>query len=413
MRRLMKVLSGLLMLVMLTALGLAVLVFLDSRPLVPQDRVLTTAERAWARDWLSSAKPRGLREGERVTLTLSEREATIIGNYLIDTLGQGRFAARLGQDRARLSASLSLPWAPGNRFMNLDLTLAGGEQLPRIEQARFAGLPLPDALAQTIADRLIDALDQSRLLKRVDLKPDLALLTYEWHRDALANVGSGLVSAQERTRILGYQETLVSYGVARPRHQTIVLADLLSLVLSQARRQPPAAAVAENRAAILALTTYVNQQVISDPTRPATDVAFRSVTLRARGDLAQHFMVSATLAAQGGTALADLAGLYKELSDSRGGSGFSFADLAADRSGTRFGDLATGSLNGAKAVQEAARNTLTEADIMPPIEGLPEGMSEASFATAFKDTKSPAYRRVVAHIEQGIDALTLFQQATR
>ena len=50
-------------------------------------------------------------------------------------------------------------------------------------------------------------------------------------------------------------------------------------------------------------------------------------------DLAQHFIVSAVIAAAGGTPIAAAAGVYKELNDARDGSGFSFSDIAADRAG--------------------------------------------------------------------------------
>jgi hypothetical protein len=413
---LIKVLSWLLTLTLLGLGALVVLVFLDSRPLVPEDRTLSAAERAWAREWLVAAKPHGLRDGERITLTLSEREANIIGNYLIDKVGQGRVDVRLTADGARVAASLGLPWDPEQRFVNLDLSLAGGERLPRIEQARLAGLPLPENLVQTIAERLVNALDQARLLHHVDLQPDLALLTYEWHRDALANLGSGLVSADERARILTYQHALVSYAAAHPKPPTIALADLLAVVLSAAQDAPQSDPAAENRAAILALAAYANQQYIRDPDQPDAGSArtrFRPVALLGRGDLAQHFMTSAALAAQGGTALSDLVGLFKEVADSRGGSGFSFADLAADRAGTRFANLATGKRQDAQAVQAAAREGLTADDLMPAIDRLPEGMNAAAFAAAFQDTKSPAYRSAVAAIERDIDALRLFQKATR
>ena len=371
-----SVFRWLLALTLLAALVGGGLILRDARPLVTQDPPLTAAERTWALRWLASAKPRGLRDGERVTLTLSEREANILGNYLIDTLGQGRLRVQLWSGRARLAVSLGLPWNPTTQFMNLDLELVAGGRRPRIERAHLAGLPMPDGLAQTLADRLIDALDQSRLLQRVDLQPDLALLTYEWRRDALVKLGTALVSVDELGRILHYQSRLVGYGDAHPKPRTIALADLLTLVLAEAGRQAPAAAPAENRAAILALAAYVNHQRVRDPAKPADatpDPAFRSVALRGRHDLAQHFMTSATLAAQGGSALSDLLGLYKEVSDSRGGSGFSFADLAADRSGTRFGELATGEIKDALAVQQRARNGLREADIMPPIERTARG----------------------------------------
>ena len=59
-------------------------------------------------------------------------------------------------------------------------------------------------------------------------------------------------------------------------------------------------------------------------------------TMRGRRDLAQHFFVSAHLTASTGAEAAQAAGLAKELVDAQRPSGFSFADLAADRAGARF-----------------------------------------------------------------------------
>jgi uncharacterized protein YfiM (DUF2279 family) len=61
--------------------------------------------------------------------------------------------------------------------------------------------------------------------------------------------------------------------------------------------------------------------------------------LLGRYDSAQHFVISAALAAWAGEPAANAIGVYKEIDDSRRGSGFSFADLAADRAGTRFGEV--------------------------------------------------------------------------
>ena len=59
--------------------------------------------------------------------------------------------------------------------------------------------------------------------------------------------------------------------------------------------------------------------------------------LQARPAGPRHLLISAARAAEGGGPLSDAIGVYKEVSDSRGGSGFSFNDLAADRAGTRLG----------------------------------------------------------------------------
>ena len=77
----------------------------------------------------------------------------------------------------------------------------------------------------------------------------------------------------------------------------------------------------------------------------------RTVTLQGRVDWAQHFIISAALTLVGGDIISDAIGLFKEVEDSRIGSGFSFADLAADKAGTRFGGYAT-SVRQASELQE-------------------------------------------------------------
>lgn len=157
-----KTLRWLLTLALLAVGAFALGVFLDSHPQVPQERSLTADDRAWAKDWLRAARPRRMKDGEHLTLTLSEAEANVLGTYLVDTLGQGRIAVHLEDGQARLSASLGLPWNPRESFVNLDLTLAEAKPLPRIERAKLAGVPIPNGLVQRLADRFIGAMDQSQ-----------------------------------------------------------------------------------------------------------------------------------------------------------------------------------------------------------------------------------------------------------
>ncbi len=129
------------------------------------------------------------------------------------------------------------------------------------------------------------------------------------------------------------------------------------------------------------------------------------LTLRGRRDFAQHFVLSAGIAAAGGSRLADAVGLFKELDDSRGGSGFSFTDLAADRAGVRFAEAATGPA--AAHVQAVMSTRPQESSFMPDTRGLPERMPEAEFARRFGGVDSSRYREIADDIERRIDALEL------
>ena len=119
-------------------------------------------------------------------------------------------------------------------------------------------------------------------------------------------------------------------------------------------------------------------------------------------------MVSAAIAAFADTALADAIGLEKEIEDSRGGSGFSFNDIAADRAGTAFGARAVDA-GTAAALQSRVAAGVGESDILPATADLPEFMSEKEFIARFGSVGAPAYRRMMDDIEGRVAALPVLR----
>jgi hypothetical protein len=100
----------------------------------------------------------------------------------------------------------------------------------------------------------------------------------------------------------------------------------------------------ENKAAILALSIYAGHwrfeqftgQVGTKKNQPEPAIT-RHITLGGRQDLRLHFIVSAGIKVISDSGVSFAAGEFKELLDALSeGSGFSFADLAADRAGTHF-----------------------------------------------------------------------------
>ncbi|HET9371128.1 MAG TPA: hypothetical protein VFO19_12800, partial [Vicinamibacterales bacterium] len=92
------------------------------------------------------------------------------------------------------------------------------------------------------------------------------------------------------------------------------------------------------------------------------------------------------------------------------GSGFSFADLAADRAGTTFGLRATATEPNARGLQARIEAGFAESDMMPAVNGLPENMSEADFRQRYRGVRSPEYTRMLDEIERRIAALPIFQR---
>jgi hypothetical protein len=132
--------------------------------------------------------------------------------------------------------------------------------------------------------------------------------------------------------------------------------------------------------------------------------ASRAVTLDRRSDLAKHFVVSAALAAHAGQPLADAIGVYKEVEDSRSRSGFSFRDIAADRAGSRFGELAAGSEASAKRLQAVTSEGSQESTFMPYTADLPESMPEAELARRFGGVGGREYERMMREIDRRVAA---------
>jgi hypothetical protein len=221
-----------------------------------------------------------------------------------------------------------------------------------------------------------------------------------------------VLSEADTARLRVYYEAIGPIAQRLPARASV--ADLLRPLVQMAARhsadRPPAA---ENRAALLALALYVNGK---DPARLIPEArnwrrpAWRRLQLGGRGDLAQHFTLSAAIAAAAGAPIAHLIGLYKEVDDARRGGGFSFSDLTADRAGTTFGEAATASADAARRLQSRVTDELSDRDILPPIDGLPPDLSDREFTRRYRGENEAAFRVVLAEIDRRIAELAIFER---
>jgi hypothetical protein len=105
----------------------------------------------------------------------------------------------------------------------------------------------------------------------------------------------------------------------------------------------------------------------------------------------------------------DAAGLLKEELDADGGSGFSFADLLADRAGTTFAEVATRDEARAAAVQRRIAEGFWVDEFFPPADGLPEGIPDAQLQSRYGGVGGPLYRRTAEEIERRIAACAAYR----
>lgn len=170
--------------------------------------------------------------------------------------------------------------------------------------------------------------------------------------------------------------------------------------------------VLENRAALVALGALLGNSRVGGFTRGVVDDAQRAaaarvagqVTIRGRRDWTQHFCVSAAITATSNEAASNQIGLMKERMDMRpGGSGFSFADLAADRAGTRLAVAATRDEAAARAMQNRLSGKFALDDLFPRADDLPEGLSEAQLTSRYGGIGGSGYKELMADIERRLD----------
>jgi len=148
--------------------------------------------------------------------------------------------------------------------------------------------------------------------------------------------------------------------------------------------------------------------VESDQDRARRLAALGAPTMLKRRDLAQHFFISAHLTATVGTQAAFAAGLAKELSDANGGSGFSFADVAANRAGVLF---AGGVLNERFSLVDVADNFRVSV-YMPSVAGLPEGLTIGDLKSQFGAPGEDRFGQQLKQVNQRVLQLPPYREST-
>jgi uncharacterized protein YfiM (DUF2279 family) len=409
----------LLLLVALPLLGVAAAVMcFQDRPLVARDVQLTAQDIEHAKRVVDAQDPRKAGPDGLQTVVIDGRDFDLALNYLASRLGHGAARATLGSGDARLEASFELPRSPFGRYVNIDATVRETGALPQLLHLKIGRLRVPAVLADWLMReglRRLMATDRGQLaadvVAGVRIGEGRLTVTYRWSDDLARRARAVLVAPAEQARLRAYQERLAGAVARGPR--TISLATLLPPLFQLALDRGAAGdVVAENRAAIVVLAFYANGKGLAEivPAARQWPQPFRrTVTLAGRDDFPKHFLISAALAAEAGTPLADAIGVYKEVEDSRGGSGFSFNDIAADRAGTRFGEVASKSPERARQLARALASGVKESDFMPDVADLPEFIPEADFTRRYGGIGGSGYNRMMATIEARVAGRPLLQ----
>jgi hypothetical protein len=391
---------------------------IDTEPNINRAAEITPASIERAKRILEQNDPRKLKSGARRTISVGASDLDHAANYLARQYAAGGARVQLKTGAAQVGASVRLPMVPARIYLNFDAALTEDGELPRFESLRVGKISIPPGVAHWLIPHVLalafadlDTRSFSRVIKKVSVTESRIALTYEWQPDLPDRLRTVLLPAEERERLRVYQEHLAAVSRSLNAKNVSLTELLVPLFTLAAGRSTDDNAIAENRAAILLLTLYVNGQSLETILPEAKNWSRpirHGVLLSQRNDFPKHFIVSAALAAKAGGPLADAVGIYKEIEDSRGGSGFSFNDIAADRAGTRFGEYAASSAS-ARKLQHRQRAGISEKDLMPATEDLPEFMPEAEFKRRFGGIDAPKYNQMMAEIDRRVAALPLYR----
>lgn len=130
-------------------------------------------------------------------------------------------------------------------------------------------------------------------------------------------------------------------------------------------------------------------------------------TMRGRRDLSQHFFATVFATTAAGADAANAAGLAKEFIDARLPSGFSFADLAANRAGVRFAS----SVLEKRVTLGNLGLTFSVASFMPDLASLPEHLSAKDFAAQFGSQSDLRFTKQLKEIDDRIQKLPAYASA--
>jgi uncharacterized protein YfiM (DUF2279 family) len=382
----------------------------EAQPLVTEAADPAPASVGRARALLGRHDPRRQRPGTQGRVRLGQAEVDLALAALPQAAPALRARVRLAEATAQ--ATLALPANPLGAYLNIRTGISneGAGLAPR--QLHLGSLAVPDALAGWLASLAWERLlahpawgPLARSLESARLESGALTLNYRVP-DKLPEQLRGLaLDPTETATLKTYHGALVqALGTAR---ESLPLPELLRPLFSLAEERGGGAE--EYRAALLVAGIPLagkSLRALVPEARAWPPLPRRSVTLAGRHDSAQHFAASAVLAAYAGTPIARAVGLWKELEDSRGGSGFSFADLAADQAGSRLGhELAAGR----PAVARRLAAGVSESELLPRLADLPEDLDARAFRARYGTPGDPRYAALAAEIEARVAALPLYR----
>jgi hypothetical protein len=423
-------------LLLITPLGLLLLLaclVVEREPLIVETAVPTVDSALRARNLARNVLDTLNSQQERAAITASEDDL----NALMTLVGRGeqRFAGRVRVTPGIMfvRVSVRLPANPLGRYLNLRGELLPDERGLNINLVKIGKLGFPRALSTALLKGLLNlglgnsegsalmasvqslALTRDTVTLNLRSVPQLKerLKRLQGSLGRLRDLSQGGEAPWDSSLVALYYGRLLQTGqnfqALPPPSLASYLGPLFRLARERSATEDP---VKENSAALLALAIYLGDPRFDKlaglnlkPDLLGRSAYSQGVHLGGRQDLRLHFVISAGLKLLTDQGVSTAIGEFKELLDAgRGGSGFSFVDLAADRAGIRFAEAVADPNGGARRLQQLLAGNPTELLFFPIAADLPENMPKVDFEQRYGGVNNIKYKGMVGEIDRRIDS---------
>lgn len=354
-------------------------------------------------------------------IELSHADLTLAANYLLNRYRKSAVQITLKENKLKFIVTMTLPENRLGKYLNITFRLGNedGSPLPSITKFKAGNLIIPAKVASFMINTVIERsglhnyfMLATRPIQAIKIDDEKITIRYFSSLETLITARNVLTHTDNNPALRIYQQKIADIIAHHDAAWRLSLADLLKPLFTIAyHRSTLDNAIDENRLVIMSVNDYVNKKESNAFFASATPTGKQyTAFLYKRSDLAQHFIGSAALTASADNQVAKVVGEAKELSDAQeGGSGFSFVDLAADKAGTRFGEIATASPESARQLQRAMMQINDYTDFMPDPRDLPEKMNAEAFKTRYGAIDSAAYQALSQRIDARIAAIPLYK----
>lgn len=403
---------------------------LDDTALVTKGPEVGVRDINSAKAFLEQYDPRNLPDGKITTINANQGQ---INTALAAALAAAPFLkARIVPSRFGLlgavTASPPIPDNPFGKYVNVRMLIESSNQGLKIGRLSVGEIEVPSAIVRPVFILVMDQVAGAgrgkaflETIRSVQVNGSRVSIVYrpkDGLLDDLKTAAKKTVAAGDPKITRIYWQKMHETHRLIPENRRVSMVKYLQPIFALAKQRSASGnPVEENKAAVFAMAMFFGdirlERFIGEVRSGKFTNGPRKVShvrLQERHDWVQHYTLSAGLTLAGGRGIADFIGEAKEVNDATNkASGFSFTDLAADRAGVRFAEVATGSVDGARRMQEFLSRPISENQFLPDIRDLPEGLTAAQFKAQYGERESAAYKRIVAEIDRRIATIPMYR----